>query len=217
MPLKTLAAVALLTALFTRCVPSEGAEGPGQGSTREKSRAALDAWLERTPDLPKTETEGRKLLPADDDVVRRVFPGQWFCGVHYYVDYPHPKPIRGAVRAHNLLHVRPDGVVERVGDVDALKALFKKYVPRARDEPQAKDAAAACLRVAEEFFQDGLYTFEAPEVDVTRHGDELVAKGQARVKSRGTGAISITLTFKPSGEVGEVETTGRVRPDVRRR
>ena len=50
-----------------------------------------------------------------------------------------------------------------------------------------------------------------------RHGEELVATGEARVKTRGTGKVSVILNLKPSGELKSMTIEGRVRPDVRRR
>jgi hypothetical protein len=217
MALTELAVVALNLALVTLRAPQGGADGPGQGGTPDKSRAALDAWLDRFPNLPRTEDEGRKTVAVDDEAVRRVFPGERFYGVYFYVNYPRPKTLPEGLRTHNLILVQPGGAVERVGDREALKALFEKKLSRVRDEVQARETVAACVRVAEEFYQDGLYTFSDPEIKVTRRGDGLVATGEARVKARGSGKVSVTLAFKPSGELEGVEIDSRVRPDVRRR
>jgi len=215
--LTNLATVVLNVALFACCVPGKGTDGQNKGGTPDKSRAALDAWLERFPNVPKTEGEGRTIVAVDDEAVHRIFPRERFYGVYFYVNYPRPKTLPAGLRTHNLIVVQPDGAVERVGDREALRALCEKKLAGARDEAQAREATAACVRLAEEFYQDGLYTFHAPEVKVMRQGDVLVASGEARVKSRGTGKVSVTLRFKPSGGLDGVTIEGAVRPDVRRR
>jgi hypothetical protein len=215
--LTNLAAVALNVALVACSVSPKGSQGQNQGRAPDKSRTVLEAWLDRLPNVPKTEDEGRKIIAVDDEVVRRVFPDVRFYGVYFYVNYPRPKTLPEGLRTHNLFLVRPGGEVERIGDLEALKAFFEKKPPQARDEAHAREAASACVRVAEEFYQDGLYTFDPPEVKISRRGEELVATAEVRVKTRGTGKVSVNLTFKPSGDLNGISIEGRVRPDVRRR
>jgi hypothetical protein len=217
MLLSNLAAVVLNLVFFACGTPQKGAHEGDQGGAPDKSRAALDTWLGRFPNLPKTKEEGLTVVAVADEAVRRIFPQERFYGVYFYVDYPRPKTLPAGLRTHNLFLVQAGGAVERIGDREALKAILEKHLPRIREDAQAREAAAACVRVAEEFYQDGLYKFHDPEVKVTRRGDELVAMGEGRVKSRGTGTLSVTLTFKPSGELDRVAIEGRVRPDVRRR
>ena len=215
--LTNFAAVALNVALFACSVAPKGSQGQNQGRAPDKSRASLEAWLNRLPNVPKTEDEGRKIVAVDDDVARRVFPDVRFYGVYFYVNYPRPKTLPEGLRTHNLFLVRAGGEVERIGDLEALKACLGKKPLQARDEAHAREAASACVRVVEEFYQDGLYTFDVPEVKISRRGDELVATGEVRVKTRGTGKVSVNLTFKPSGDLNGMTIEGRVRPDVRRR
>jgi hypothetical protein len=217
MLLTNLAAVVLNLVVFACGMPQKGAGEGDQGGAPDKSRAALDAWLRRFPNVPRTKEEGLTVVAVADEVVRRVFPHDRFYGVYFYVGQPHPKTLPAGLRTRNLIRVQDGGAVERIADREALKAIFEKHLPRSREEAQVREAAAACVRVAEEFFQDGLYQFHEPEAKVTRRGDDLVATGEARVKSRGTGTVSVTLTFKPSGEPGRVDIVGRVRPDVRLR
>jgi hypothetical protein len=210
-------ALALLVVSLGSVIPPFSADAQDEKRAEDKSRAALEAWLERFPNIPKTQKDGRTTVAVDHQSVHRVFPGERFYGVHFYVNYPHPRTLPAGLKVHNLIVVQSGGAVERIGDREALKAFFEKNLGRIRDEAQASEAAAACVRIAEEFYQDGLYEFHDPEVKVTRRGEDLVAVGEARVKARGSGKVSVTLTFKASGEVGSVGIEGRVRPDVRRR
>jgi hypothetical protein len=215
--LSNLAAAALNLALFACVNAPTAADGHDQPDNRDKSRAALDAWLERFPNVPKTKDEGLTVVAVDDEAVRRIFPRERFYGVYFYVGYPRPGKLPAELRTHNLIQVQADGAVERIGERESLSALFEKKIPPARDEAQARAATAACIRVAEEFYQDGLYKFHDSEVKVTRQTSDLVAVGRTAVKSRGTGTVSVTLMFKPSGEVHSVTIEGRVRPDARLR
>jgi hypothetical protein len=205
--------------LFAFCLWPEGTNTQGQTSAPEKRRAALDAWLSRLPNLPKTKEEGRLTIFVGNEAVLRVFPDDQFYGVYFYVDYPRPQALPKELRTHNLFCVHSGGSVERIGDVEALKALFKQKLAHVSDEAKARDAAAACGRIAEEFYQDGLYTFFEPEVHVSRHGNDLISRAEIKVKARGRkdGKISVQLTFKPAGEPGDIEIQSSVRPDIRRR
>ena len=205
--------------LFAFCLWPTGTNAQGQSSAPEKSRAALDAWLSRWPNLPKTREEGRLTVFVGDEAVLRVFPDEHFYGVFFYVDYPHPQALPNALRTHNLFCVHSDGSVLRIGDVEALKALFKQKLAHVSDEAKARDAALACGRIAEEFYQDGLYTFFEPEVHLRRADHDLIARAEIKVKTRGRkdGKISVHLTFNPAGEPGNIEIQSSVRPDTRRR
>ena len=96
--LTNLAAVTLNVALLACCDSPKGNQGQDQASTPDKSRASLEAWLDRFPNVPKTEDEGRKIVAVDDDVVRRAFPDVRFYGVYFYVNYPRPKTLPEGLR-----------------------------------------------------------------------------------------------------------------------
>ena len=91
--LTNLAAMTLNVALFACGVSAKGNQGQDQVSAPDKSLASLEAWLDRFPNIPKTEDEGRKIMAVDDEVVRRVFPEVRFYGVYFYVNYPRPKTL----------------------------------------------------------------------------------------------------------------------------
>jgi len=190
--------------------------GPGPDAT---SRAMVEAWLrelmgDEAPPAPP------KIVPVESDALRRVFPKDRFYAVRF-MRYPRAfKPPR-PLRMENLVRVRPGGKVFRVPSLNDLKRELSAAL-KGVDEARARDAVLAAIRLAEEFFQDGGYTFSVPEsrVAVTRQSGVLIATAEARVVKGGEGAIAVTLRIDPSGEVtleaGEVEGQN-VRPDVRLR
>jgi hypothetical protein len=84
------------------------------------------------------------------------------------------------------------------------------------DAKEARVSLLACLRLAEEFYQDGHYTFTVPEnsISVAQEDKGWVASGKAVVSKGGSGEIKVTLT---AGTPPKVSIEGKVRPDARPR
>jgi len=186
---------------------------PKAGIAADKSRDAVDAWL-------KALTKG-KPLPAPpkiavvDEAVRSLFPDNQFYTVQF-MRYPRAVKPPVPLKLENLVQVRSDGSVDRIESLDALKKLFEKKLADVRDEGQARLVLLACLRLAEEFYQDGYYTFTVPEhaVSVVRRDSHFIASGKAVVTKGGQGEITVTLT---TGAPSKIAIDGKVRPDVRLR
>jgi len=222
--MKTAAALGFALVALSAVQAGQGDPDPKDGAADDKSRAAVDAWLRRimTSD-GATDVQpvpvAPKVVPIDE-AVRRVFPEDRFYSVRF-LRYPRavmpPRPLA----LENLVCVRPDGSVDWIKDLDALKRYLGDKLPPVRDEAPARAAVLAYLRLAEEFYQDGHYTFTVPEdaISVSRQGDQLVASGKAVVTKGGKGEVTVTLPFDTSGKlkVDEVKIVGRVRPDVRLR
>ena len=100
--------------------------------------------------------------------------------------------------------------------LDALKKLIEKKLADVRSEDQARATLLACIRLAQEFYQDGFYTFTVPKdsVSVLVRDSRLVASGKAVVTKGGKGEITVTLM---AGSPPKVAIEGKVRPDVRLR
>ena len=179
----------------------------------DRSRAALDAWLAR---IPGAETG--KISRIDDDAVRAVFLNRRFYVIRF-MRFPRAQQVPRPLKLENLVAVRPDGSVELHTDLEALKKFLKAELPPVRDAANGRNAAIASLRLAEEYYQDGFYTFDNPEgsVSVIRQGAYLVGQARSVVTRGGTGQTTVKLTFDPPGKVELIEIEGKVRPDVRTR
>ncbi len=206
------ATVTLALALVSAALGDNGS-APGKGPKTNASRAALDAWLDRIPGA-----KAGTVAPVDDAAIGSILPREHFYSVRF-MRYPRAQLAPRPLRLNNLIQVKSDGSVERIEDLAALTRLLADKLPPILDETHAREAVLACLRLVEEFHQDGQYTFGVPEdsVTVARQRDRLVASGRAVVTKGGKGEITTTLTFDASGKVVAVEPGGQVRPDVRLR
>jgi hypothetical protein len=210
--------IAVVTASLTLLVLAAGWAGadgddPKAGAAADKGREAVEAWLKRL-------TKGESLpappkIEAVNGAVSDFFPDDRFFAVRF-MRYPRAVKPPPPLRLENLVRVRPDGSVDRVESPNALTKLFEAKLANVADEAGARAALRAALRLAEEFYQDGLYTFAVPEqsVSVAHQDDHLVASGRAVVTGGGKGEITVTLT---TGARGTVAVAGQVRPDVRNR
>src|SRR5260221_3877269 len=201
--------LALVVAPVAIC--EQVATAPESASTR--SRAFLDAWLHH---IPGAETG--KITPVDDEAMRRILPDDGFFTVRF-TRYPRAQLAPPPLKLENLIAVKRDGTVEQIENLLALQRMLTLELPAIRDESEARAAVLACVRLAEEFFQDGQYVFRFPEdaVSVVRKGDQLIASGKSVVTSGGTGTITATLTVDASGKIVAIAPAGRVRPDARLR
>ena len=210
-----IAAVTLGLALIVHGATQAGPEStdPRAGSADDKSRDAVDAWL-------KTLTKDKPLpvppkIAGVDDAVHRFFPDERFYTIQF-MRYPRAVKPPAPLKLENLVQVNPDGAVHRIENLDALKKLFEKKLAQVNDQSEARVALLALVRLAEEFYQDGYYTFTVPEqsVSVVRHDNHWVASGKAVVSKGGQGEITVTLTI---GAAAKIAIEGKVRPDVRLR
>jgi hypothetical protein len=180
----------------------------------EKSRSALDAWLNALSKSRPVPVPPK--IASVDGAVGAVFPGERFYAIRY-MRYPRAIKPPESLKLENLVCVHSDQSVERIADVEALKKLFEPKVGDVRDEAQARTVLTALLQLAEQFYQDGNYTFEVPEqlTSVSRQKNGgLIASGKAVVIKGGSGEISaIVRTDAPNS----IEIAGKVRADVRLR
>jgi hypothetical protein len=185
----------------------------GNTASDDKSREAVYAWLK---DLTKGKSGlGEPKIALVDGSVRDMFPHDRFYSIRF-MRYPRAVKPPAPLKLENLIRVRSNGLVEQIGTLDALKNLVKTQLGEIRGDEQARAAVMACLRLAEEFFQDGSYVFSIPvqSVSVVRRDGHFAIKGKAVVTKGGHGEITVSLT---TGDGGEVSIEGKVRPNVRLR
>jgi hypothetical protein len=214
MLLTKIAAVNAGLLLAALAVAQAGQDGTDPPAGADKGRQAVEAWLKDLNNgqpLPVPPT----IAAADDDAVRTLFPDGRFYTVRF-MRFPRAVIPPNRLKLENLVRVRPDGSVDRIESLDALKKLCEAKLADVRDEGKARVALLACLRLAEEFYQDGYYTFTVPErsVSVVRRDNHWVASGKAEVTKGGKGEITVTVT---TGTPSTVTIGGKVRPDVRDR
>jgi hypothetical protein len=190
-------------------------------AAEQKGQAAVEAWIDRELKSNVAADEvavrlPRKVKAVDHEGVRKAFPDLRFYSVHLK-PMPRPDMLPEALRTVKLVHVRPDGSVEQVKDVEALKELVAAKLSGVQDEAQARAALLTCLRLAEEYYQDGSVTFAVPNdaVSVSRKGDQIVATGKAVATDGGKGEVRASLSFGPSGilKADDVKISGRVLSD----
>jgi len=163
--------------------------------------------------------ERARLISVSDVAVARAFPALEFYVVRFR-QYPTAEIPPAPLTANNLFVVKPDGAVERLRDARALERFFRETLAPTKAEPDAEEAAAAWLRLTEEFHQDGFFEFAVPRgaIRVASTGTGgLQVTGRADVTPRGgnTGAIVATLTFDRAGRLASASETATVHKGVR--
>jgi hypothetical protein len=166
-----------------------------------------------------TGAERGQVIPVADDPVAPAFPGHSFYVLRFR-QYPVAVVPPTPLTTNNIFVVKPDGSVEHVGDVEALKRFFQTTLAPVRTEMEAKDAAKAWLRLAQEFQQDGFLQFtirdDSMRIASTADGG-LQATGRAIVNQRGgnSGEIFAALTFNPAGALADVAETINIKRGIR--
>ena len=196
-----------------------GTNGPGVGgSSKDDSRlAALNKWLGDFPEVPK-EGLNRETVAIDAPIIRRLLPGYGFYCVIFYKDAPHPGPLSQPLNLHNLFAVLPAGDVVQFKDKEHLAAFLESKLPPLQGDDQIRDAALACLHLAEGVFQDGHYEFKVEEpVSIKHDCDHVIAIAKSLAQKRDRGGVTVTLTVADTGKVTKVELQSAVRPTAGRR
>jgi hypothetical protein len=203
-----------LLAVFLIVPPTTAAQPDSDGEplTSETGRQAVEAWLNTiSKDHP---TVPPKIL-AVDDKVRTVFPDDYFYAIRY-MRYPRAVKPPESLKLENLVRVRRDGTVHRIENLDALKELFAKQLGAVKSEAEARSVLLAFLQLAQEFYQDGEYTFSVPEdsISIVRKGNALIATGKSVVTKGGQGEITAILN---TDDPNKAEVNSNVRSGVRLR
>jgi hypothetical protein len=182
------------------------------------------AGLEKAEKAVKDELKKLKgpdavVTYVKDDALRRSLPGYAFFGVRYRrfpVAQAHPP----SLKASNVFVVWEDKVEALTGMKD-LESFLKVHLPPRTTEDQLKDSARAWLRVAEEFHQDGYYTFaledEVTKVLPARKDGTRIAVGKSVVMKGGNGLMTARLVFNKPGKLTTVSEDSKIMQGVRPR
>jgi hypothetical protein len=121
------------------------------------------------------------------------------------------------LKSSNVFVAGPDGKVTVITSAKELDEFFRAALPAAKDEKQMKAAALAWLRLVEQLYQDGFYTFETVS-EATKVGDDKDGKkvaARAVVMKGGNGDINVELFFDAAGKLTKATETGTVKPGAR--
>ena len=148
-----------------------------------------------------------------------VFPNYAFYALRfrqYPVAIAPPEPLQ----SNNLFVVRPDGTVDHLANVGALEGFFKAALRPVTTDAEAKDAAKAWLRLAEEFHQDGFLQFSIPDdalniVSLPNGNREVTGKATVTPQGGNLGEISASLTFGGNGPLLTASESASIKRGMR--
>jgi len=165
--------------------------------------------------------ERGQIISVKEESLTRAFPGYSFYVLRfrqYPIALAPPEPLG----SNNLFIVKPDGSVEYLRESETLKTFFRAALPPVTTQAQARDAAKAWLRLAQEFHQDGFFRFLVPEDSIRVGALEkggLEVSGQAVVNQQGgnMGELGASLTFDPAGVLTKVSESAQIHRGIRPR
>jgi len=140
--------VFVLMALFCvsdRCAHSE--------ASADKSRAVLDAWLGNIMRGIAIKIEP-KVIPIEDETLQEVFPDERFYGF-YIPRWPVAIKPPKELSYETIVSVQRDGPVEPIRDAKTLTIFLTHKLVDIKNEPRARAALRASLRLAEAGAKDG--------------------------------------------------------------
>jgi hypothetical protein len=163
--------------------------------------------------------ERGQVMPVAEDVLARAFPGDLFYVLRFH-QYPVALAPPDPLTSNNLFVVRRDGSVEHLPDVGVLEAFFRAALRPVRTDAQARDAARAWLRLAQEFRQDGFFQFVIPDgslkvAALANGGREVTSKAVVSPHGGNQGEIAATLTFDGRGSLLTVSESANIKRGIR--
>ncbi len=176
-----------------------------------------DLLARKLADLPGADRG--QIVAVTDRAVSAALPKY-----HFYVlrfrQYPvaivPPEPLG----PNNLFVVAPDSAVERITDAPALENFFRAGLAPVTTADAAKEAAAAWLRLAEEFHQDGFFHFSIPDdslqvISERDGGLRIVGRAIASGQSGNGGEIEASLVFDQAGRLVNASEVAKLKRGIR--
>ena len=156
------------------------------------------------------------VIPIETEQLEDAFPKTSFFALRfrkYPVGIAPPKPLA----SNNIFAVTGKKIVH-LTDAKGLGKYFQKHIPKTEKQTAARDAAIGFLRLSQEFYQDGFFKFQKPEVKVISGKGGPIARGEVKVvMQRGDrGSVTVSLSFL-AGKLENVTTGGKVSPGIRPR
>jgi hypothetical protein len=161
---------------------------------KEDPRKTVSEWLTKRAGEPGGRVLTPRLLVSGE--LFDLFPDELYYSVHFR-QYPVATLPPAGFSQQNVAAYSKGGTVRLFTKVEELKEHFQKALGAATNPNQA---AAAWLRLTQEFSQDGFFRFTIPADQIKSAWQEngaLVVKGKALVTPKGgdSGEIAATLTF----------------------
>jgi hypothetical protein len=154
-----------------------------------------------------------KVIPIEDENVRKIFPGDRFFGV-YLPRWPVAIRPPKELSYETDVCIRNDKSVEPIGDEDALRTFLAHAISNVFDEKDARSALLASLRLAEAGAKNGPYEFDEPSnISVVRRERSILAIARATVRGSARGELELRMEFSDGGITpGAINISGRLRP-----
>jgi hypothetical protein len=211
MPLRSTAiAIVLGIALWNvnHLVSAGDKTGPSKDAIA-KAETALKEHLE------KAKATGGQIVHLQTAALTKDFPQDIFFALRFRL-FPVARVLPKGMKASNIFVVSKEGKVKHLHDAKELEKYFQKHLPAIKKQEQAQDALGGWLLLAQEFHQDGFFTFEilSKAFAIEEKGKGYEAAGRAMVMKGGNGELSVTLTFA-DGKLTKVADASKVRPGPR--
>jgi hypothetical protein len=170
----------------------------GGAALEDKDRQMIDAWLNKM--LEGAAVKPRKVVPIEDENVRKVFPGGRFYDISF-ATWPVAPRLPKQLSHEMLARVLDRDSVETIRDEETLRTFLAQALTDIRGEDAATAAALATLRLAQAVATAGSYAFDKPHVSVVRRGDDIIATARAAAQEPARGEVEIRLEFSADGKV----------------
>ena len=163
--------------------------------------------------------ERGQTISVNDESLTREFPGYSFYVLRFR-RYPVARVPPEPLEANNLFIVKLDRSVEHLVDTEMLKSFFRTTLAPVKTDGKARDVAKAWLQLAQQFYQDGFYSFSIPEdsIQVTatvNGGLEASAKAVVNQQGGNSGELGTSLTFNAAGILTNVSELARIHRGIR--
>jgi hypothetical protein len=193
-----------------------GAQGPSK-QERPSPEAVDKAKKLVEARLAELKATRAVVTPVTDAEIAQTFPGWVFVAVRFPL-WPVAVRPPAPLKSQNLFAVK-DGKPEHLTDSKGLEAFFKSRLGPVKTAARAITVTRAWLRLAQEFIQDGFYTFTIADSGKVSEDKGISVFGQALVKpERGNkGELDANLVFDADGSLRAVHETNKVVPGIRPR
>jgi len=160
-----------------------------------------------------------QVISIADDGLDRTFAGYLFSALRFR-QYPVAVLPPAPLKTNNVFVVKPDDSVDHLPDIGALEAFFRAALPLVTTDLQAKDAAKAWLRLAQEFRQDGFLQFSIPDESLTvapgaSGGQEVTGRAVVIPQGGNQGEMAGSLTFDGTGKLVRVSESAHIKRGIR--
>lgn len=181
------------------CLPANSAPAPDVKKPTAEDIAKAEKSVKEL--LEKLNGGAARVGVVKDTALERALPSFVFLTA-LFPRYPIARPTPEGLSPSNIYAVGPDGKPQLIKDASALQEFFKKNLPVVKTDDQAKDAARAYVRLAQEFQQDGFFKFTLNDdsTKVTDRDGGKAATARVVVMQGGNGEMTATVLLDQNGK-----------------